>query len=348
MAVLTAYRRIIAGADGSTTSEIAERTAAHLAARLGAELIFVHVSEEEGDTGRATGILGAAVERATVLGVAARPEHRTGPVEVSIMAAAADLRADLLVIGDHGMGDANRFSLGGIPDRVAHFSPIDILVAKTSSHQKRPVSYARVLIATDGSLTAHQAAGRGYNLARALGAQVALVYVGDEMIGDIVLRDTASRLGGEDIERLVAKGNPAVQITRLAAATGQELIVVGNKGMTGSRRYIQRSVPNRVAHEAPVDVLISKTVGRSLFDIRPGEGAIVEIDGEKVAAFVDDDATLYTLSARCQHLGCTVAWNGRGRTWDCPCHGSRYEAKGAVINGPTTKPLPPVEVTKTL
>jgi nucleotide-binding universal stress UspA family protein/nitrite reductase/ring-hydroxylating ferredoxin subunit len=322
---------------------MAERAAAQLAARLGAELIFVYVSGEGNNEGAA--ILRTAVEAAAALGVTAQSELRTGEVATSIMAAAADLRADLLVVGDHGMGDANRFSLGGIPDRVAHFSPIDILVARTTDPTKRPHPYTRILIATDGSLTAHQAAGRGYALATALQAQVALVYVGDPMIGDIVLRDTASRLGGEGIDRLVRKGNPAVQISRVAA-DNHDLVVVGNKGMTGSRRYIQKSVPNRVAHEAPVDVLISKTVGRSLFDLKPGEGAIVEIEGEKVAAFVDDDQTLYTVSARCQHLGCTVGWNGRARTWDCPCHGSRYDFKGAVINGPTTKPLPPIE-TKT-
>ncbi len=324
---------------------MAERAAAQLAAQLGAELFFVYVSGEGNGEGAA--ILRTAVEAAAALGVTAQSELRTGEVATSIMAAAADLRADLLVVGDHGMGDANRFSLGGIPDRVAHFSPIDILVARTTDPTKRPRPYTRILIATDGSLTAHQAAGRGYALATALQAQVALVYVGDPMIGDIVLRDTASRLGGEGIDRLVRKGNPAVQISRVAAADNHDLVVVGNKGMTGSRRYIQRSVPNRVAHEAPVDVLISKTVGRSLFDLKPGEGAIVEIEGEKVAAFVDDDQTLYTVSARCQHLGCTVGWNGRARTWDCPCHGSRYDFKGAVINGPTTKPLPPIE-TKTL
>lgn len=342
-----AYRKLLAGTDGSPTSAVAERAAAQLAARLGAQLVFVYVSEAgSGDGPR---ILQAAVEMASAAGVAAQPELRTGEVATSIMAAAADLRADLLVVGDHGMGDANRFSLGGIPDRVAHFSPIDILVARTADPAKRPHSYNKVLIATDGSLTAHQAAGRGYDLATALGADVALVYVGDAMIGDIVLRDTASRLGGERIDRVVRKGNPAVQISRLAASANHDLVVVGNKGMTGSQRYIQRSVPNRVAHEAPVDVLISKTVGRSLFDLRPGEGAIVEIDGEKVAAYVDDDQTLYTVSARCQHLGCTVGWNGRARTWDCPCHGSRYDFKGAVINGPTTKPLPPIETSsKTL
>jgi nucleotide-binding universal stress UspA family protein/nitrite reductase/ring-hydroxylating ferredoxin subunit len=337
------YRKIMVGADGSPTSAIAEQTAAQLAAALGAELVLIHVSSSTEDlNGRA--ILDAAVEAAAAHGVTAQAELRTGEVAASLMASASDARADLLVIGDHGMGAANRFALGGIPDRVAHFSPIDILVVRTTDPSRRPARYTKVLIATDGSLTAHQAAGRGSNLARALGAAVTLVYVGDEVIGDIVLRDTAGRLGHEPLDRLVTKGNPGVQISRLAGSGGHDLIVVGNKGMTGSRRYIRRVVPNRIAHDAPVDVLISKTVGRSLFDLRPGEGAVVEIEGEKVAAYVADDGTAYTVSARCQHMGCTVGWNSRARTWDCPCHGSRYDFKGGVINGPTTKPLPPVEI----
>jgi nucleotide-binding universal stress UspA family protein/nitrite reductase/ring-hydroxylating ferredoxin subunit len=340
------YRKVLVGADGSATSAIAEQVAAELAARLRAQLVFVHVSDPgASESGDGQAILRSAVEGAAARGITAQTEHRTGEVATSIMAAASDLRADLLVIGDHGMGEASRFTLGGIPDRVAHFSPIDILVVRTSNPQTRRNTYAKVLIATDGSLTAHQAARRGYNLARALEAGVTLVYVGDEIIGDIVLRDTASRLGSDHIDRLIVKGNPGVRISRLAGSGGHDLIVVGNKGMTGSRRYIRRVVPNRIAHEAPVDVLISKTVGRSLFDLRPGEGAVVEIEGEKVAAYVGDDGTFYTLSARCQHLGCTVGWNSRARTWDCPCHGSRYDSNGAVINGPTTKPLPPVQVT---
>jgi Rieske Fe-S protein len=110
--------------------------------------------------------------------------------------------------------------------------------------------------------------------------------------------------------------------------------------MTGSRRYLRRAVPQRVAHEAPSGVLIAKTVRPSLFDLRPGEGAVVEFEGEKVAAYLDDEGTMYMLSARCQHMGCTVGWNSRALTWDCPCYGSRYDHTGAIINGPTTKPLP--------
>ncbi len=339
---MSVYRKILVGAHSSPTSAVAENRAAWLASQLGAELTLIHVSDDEA-TANDSGahILDAAVERARMLGVEAGTEHRHGEVAPSIMAAAADLHADLLVIGDHGMGPANRFSLGGIPTQVAHHSPIDILVVRSTNPQAGRDTYGRILIATDGSLTAHQAARHGHALAHTLGAHVALIYVGDELIGDIVLRDTAARLGGGDVERIVAKGKPAAQISGFAG--DYDLVVVGNKGMTGSRRYIRRVVPQRVAHEAPCDVLIAKTVGRSFFDLRPGEGAVVEVEGEKVAAYVHDDGTTYMLSARCQHMGCTVGWNSRALTWDCPCHGSRYDYSGAIINGPTKKPLPPAQ-----
>jgi nucleotide-binding universal stress UspA family protein len=333
---LTAYHRILVGTDGSPTSAVAEDTAARLAQRLGAELIFLHVGE-----GEDTDVLHRAGERARLIGVEARAEHRDGDVPTTIMSVAAELRADLLVVGDHGIGPARRFEFGSIPADVAHNSPIDILVVRTADPDARRFPYTKVLIATDGSLTAHQAARHGHGLAQALGAEVSLIYVGDELIGDIVLRDAASRLGGEEVGRIVAKGTPGVEITRFAG--DYDLVVVGNKGMSGSRRFFRKVVPDQVAHEASSDVLIAKTVSRSFFDLRPGEGAVVEVGGEKVAAYLHDDGDSYLLSARCQHMGCIVDWNSRARTWDCPCHGSRYRYDGAVINGPTTRPLPPVQ-----
>lgn len=320
------------------TSAVAEEVAARLATQLGAGLILIHVGE---DPAAGAGILDEAVERARKLGVEAETAHRRGEIAQEIMTAATERLADLLVIGDHGIGSGNRFAMGGIPDQVAHDTPIDILVVRTSHPQSRPPTYRRVLIGTDGSLTAHQAARHGHALAQALGAAVTLIFVGDPLIGDIVLRDTAARLGGEGINLIVAKGNPAVKISK--AAGDHDLVVVGSKGMTGSRRYIQRVVPNRVAHEAPRDVLIAKTVGRQFFDLRPGEGAVVEVEGERVAAYLHDDGSTYLLSARCTHMGCVVGWNSRARTWDCPCHGSRYDYAGAVINGPAARPLPPID-----
>ena len=316
--------------------------ATQLASRLGAELVALHVSDGNGPP--SSGVLEAAERTAAEQGVAIAVEQRRGDPAETIMATSVELGADLLLIGDQGMGEARRFTVGGIPDQVAHHSPMDILVVRTTRRDRPPLPYRNVLIGVDGSFTAHQAAARGSDLAAAIGARTTLIYVGDPLIGDIVLRDTAARLGNVDIGRVVRQGNPATVIGREATTGSHDLIVIGNKGMVGSARYLRRVVPNHLAHEAPVDTLICKTVGRSLVALRPGEGAVVEVDGEKVAAFIDHDGTRYTLSARCQHLGCTVGWNSRARTWDCPCHGSRYDHTGAILVGPTTKPLPPVDL----
>jgi len=75
-----------------------------------------------------------------------------------------------------------------------------------------------------------------------------------------------------------------------------------------------------------------------------GEGAIARHGGKRVAAFRDDDGTLSVCSATCTHLACVVAWNPAERSWDCPCHGSRFTTDGEVIQGPATKPLARIDV----
>jgi glycine/D-amino acid oxidase-like deaminating enzyme/nitrite reductase/ring-hydroxylating ferredoxin subunit len=78
---------------------------------------------------------------------------------------------------------------------------------------------------------------------------------------------------------------------------------------------------------------------RPLDDLGPGQGAILEHDGERVAAARDEDGTLHAVSARCTHLGCLVAWNDAERSWDCPCHGSRFGVDGTVLEGPAVHRL---------
>ena len=78
---------------------------------------------------------------------------------------------------------------------------------------------------------------------------------------------------------------------------------------------------------------------RSSDDLAPGEGGVVRLGGHKVAAFRHDDGRLDAVSARCTHLGCQVTWNPAERSWDCPCHGSRFGTDGTVLQGPAVKPL---------
>jgi glycine/D-amino acid oxidase-like deaminating enzyme/nitrite reductase/ring-hydroxylating ferredoxin subunit len=82
---------------------------------------------------------------------------------------------------------------------------------------------------------------------------------------------------------------------------------------------------------------------KGLFDstdsVKPGEGKLVTHKGGKVAAYRDDSGELHAVSAVCPHLGCIVAWNQAEKSWDCPCHGSRFSCEGKILHGPTVNPL---------
>jgi glycine/D-amino acid oxidase-like deaminating enzyme/nitrite reductase/ring-hydroxylating ferredoxin subunit len=79
--------------------------------------------------------------------------------------------------------------------------------------------------------------------------------------------------------------------------------------------------------------------GKSTEEVGKGEGRIIKVDGRKIAAYRDDAGALHCLSPVCPHMKCDVAWNPAERTWDCPCHGSRFTPQGDVLNGPAHEPL---------
>jgi Rieske Fe-S protein len=81
-------------------------------------------------------------------------------------------------------------------------------------------------------------------------------------------------------------------------------------------------------------------------EIAPNTGAVIRQGVMKVATFRDEAGELHKRSAVCTHLGCIVAWNAAASTWDCPCHGSRFDPYGKVLNGPASQDLAEVRSKK--
>lgn len=74
-------------------------------------------------------------------------------------------------------------------------------------------------------------------------------------------------------------------------------------------------------------------------DVKKNEGRLIVQNGKKVAVYRDKKGRLIKLSPVCSHLGCIVEWNQQEKTWDCPCHGSRFHADGSLLTGPATRAL---------
>jgi Rieske Fe-S protein len=84
---------------------------------------------------------------------------------------------------------------------------------------------------------------------------------------------------------------------------------------------------------------ILKSHEEELSSIKNAESRIVEYNKEKAAAYRDNDGKLHVVSAACPHLGCLVHWNNAEHSWDCPCHGSRFDIDGKFIEGPAFSDL---------
>jgi nucleotide-binding universal stress UspA family protein len=226
--------RIVVGTDGSDSAALAVEHAARLAGTAGAELLVVHVYRTR-DPAEATTPrdLGASLLRDVAArhsrGVTVRPLLREGPAADVLVSLAADESAGLIVVGNRGLG-RRRVLMGTVPARVAAGAPCDVFIAHTTPVDHPDVG--RVLIATDGSPTARRAEATGARWVSVLGAE------------------------SETLQ--VSEGDPAEGIVRAATDRRTDLIVVGNKGLTGMRRFLT-SVPSRVARHAPCHVLLVKT-----------------------------------------------------------------------------------------
>jgi nucleotide-binding universal stress UspA family protein len=260
------------------------------------------------------------------------------------------------VLGSRGLVRGEQV-FGSVVRKIATHAPCDVLL--TRAREAVPAvdgsPYARLLVATDGSATADRAARKGFALARRLEAEVSLVFVGHPKTGELILQDTVATMAKdatveeeeeEDVQvrTAIREGDAAQEIMAEAADGGFDLVVVGNRGLAGAKAILIGSVPLTVAEYATTDVLIARTIAQSLEEIEKGEGGIVTSVDHKVAVFRDRKGKVHVLSARCTHMGCTVKWNTTDKTWDCPCHGSRFGPTGEVVNGPAAKPLPPTDL----
>lgn len=111
--------------------------------------------------------------------------------------------------------------------------------------------------------------------------------------------------------------------TRVAIRQGIHGVV--NENVDVVRRFVGDRI---AAHAAP-----------DIEDLDTGQGAVARLDGDTVAAFRDDDSQLHVVSKTCTHLGCTVMFNTAERSWDCPCHGSRFDVDGRMLQGPAVEDL---------
>jgi nucleotide-binding universal stress UspA family protein len=146
--------------------------------------------------------------------------------------------------------------------------------------------FSSIVVGTDGSETADEAVRQAVDLAKSVGAKVQLVSAYEPVSGqrireekqqapddvqwsinpredvDGTLAEAAevAEAAGVTVERFARQGDPADAILDVAEEQGSDLIVVGNKGMTGAKRFLLGSVPNKVSHHAPCSVLIIRTV----------------------------------------------------------------------------------------
>ncbi len=93
---------------------------------------------------------------------------------------------------------------------------------------------------------------------------------------------------------------------------------------------------------------VGKRVGadkiQELAEIAAGEGRLVKYEGETIAIYKDETGKLYALNPVCTHAKCVVGWNRAEKSWDCPCHGARYNLNGDVLTGPARKGLEKIEI----
>jgi nucleotide-binding universal stress UspA family protein len=271
------YQQVLVGTDGSATASRAVTAASRVAARLSVPLVIATAwrrhqpdppaPSEEATYPAGSGAAGAEAQWATettsdAAGVARREgvqEIRQvqpigGPAE-SLLKLADEYPDALLVVGTYGLTKRAERLVGNVPHSLTHHSPFDLLLTTAGDDP----AWSTAALATDGSATAARAVERGLELVAHLGATATLLAVArDQERGEGVLDHVRSEIPpAKGAERRVAIGNDVAR-TLSDASSEYDLLVIGNKGMSGPSRLLG-SVANRVTHHVPTDLLLVNT-----------------------------------------------------------------------------------------
>lgn len=257
------FKRLLVGTDGSDSAIRAVAHAAQLAAKLGAELVVAHAFPKRkrppGQRERVTASydIGASILRDAASWYGDRVEVRSllleGRAGDELIGAAREEKADLLVVGNRGLGTRNPL-IGNVPARVAQQAPCTVLIVHTTdSVEGEP--YTKVLLATDGSAAGTDAARVGGAVAAHVGAEVRLLHVGDPARGRTVLEDVSRSLPLPALGRTVS-GEPAGRIVQIAEEEKCDLVVIGQS--SARTRAFRAGIPTHVARNAPSHVLLVK------------------------------------------------------------------------------------------
>ena len=143
--------------------------------------------------------------------------------------------------------------------------------------------------------------------------------------GDSGMGMTHGTIGGMIVSDLIlGRENPWVKVYDPARIATQS---------------IKEAVPEIVSSTVPYKDWVTPGGVSSVSEIKKGEGAVIRDGLSKIAVYRDDKGELHKRSAVCTHMGCIVRFNSLEKTWDCPCHGSRFSTDGEVINAPAISPL---------
>lgn len=99
--------------------------------------------------------------------------------------------------------------------------------------------------------------------------------------------------------------------------------------------------------EAACDFIKDKITAEKIAsweEIKEGEAKVIKHEGESFAVYKEKEGKIHVLKSTCPHVHCEVRWNGAELSWDCPCHGSRFNVNGKMLTGPTVKDLQRIDI----